>query len=152
MSIRSSKGFTLLELLVVVAIIGILAAVAIPTLLNAVDRARQKRTMADLHTISTSIQAYITDISHCPLGSSISTLATVLNQSYAKRLPVSDGWQHSFIYSGSRQVGYTIGSVGKDGGDSLVLEGSGGETSTINADIIYTNGQFIQWPEGAQDQ
>jgi general secretion pathway protein G len=147
---RPEKGFTLLELLIVVAIIGILAAVAIPTLMNAVDRGRQKRTMADLHTIATSIQAYATDINHCPIGSSVSTLATSLNGVYAQRIPVSDGWGHPYVYSGTALAGYTIGSAGKDGGDTLTLEGSGGTTSTLFADIIYTNGQFLQWPEGTQ--
>ena len=45
---RKDKGFTLIELLIVVAIIGIIAAIAIPNLLNAIDRGKQKRTMADL--------------------------------------------------------------------------------------------------------
>ena len=149
---KSEKGFTLLELLIVVAIIGILAATAVPTLMNAVDRSRQKRTMADLHTIATSIQAYVTDFSRCPAGSSVSILAAVLNGTYVQRLPVSDGWGHPYVYSGTALAGYTIGSAGKDGGDSLTLEGSGGTTSTLFADIIYTNGQFVQWPEGAQTQ
>ena len=47
---RKQLGFTLIELLIVVAIIGIIAAVAIPNLLNAVDRGKQKRTMADLRS------------------------------------------------------------------------------------------------------
>jgi len=53
---RSNRGFTLIELLIVVAIIGIIATTAIPTLMNALDRSRQKRTMADLHTIGLGIQ------------------------------------------------------------------------------------------------
>ncbi|OYV98709.1 MAG: hypothetical protein B7Z68_00255, partial [Acidobacteria bacterium 21-70-11] len=47
---RKQKGFTLIELLIVVAIIGIIAAIAIPNLLNAINRGRQKRTMADMRS------------------------------------------------------------------------------------------------------
>jgi general secretion pathway protein G len=152
MQLRSSRGFTLIELLIVVAVIGILTAVAIPTLLNAVDRGRQKRTMADLHTIATAIQAYTIDFNHCPLAADISSLAAELNGDYAKRLPTHDGWAHAFVYTGTAAAGYTVGSVGKDGGNTLSLEGSGGPTSELDADIIYSNGQFLQWPEGAQTE
>ena len=63
---RKNRGFTLIELLIVVAIIGIIAAIAIPNLLNAINRGRQKRTMADIRTIGTAVEAYAVDKSFYP--------------------------------------------------------------------------------------
>ncbi|MFZ5788886.1 MAG: type II secretion system protein, partial [Acidobacteriota bacterium] len=65
---RRQKGFTLIELLIVVAIIGIIAAIAIPNLLNAINRGRQKRTMADIRSIATAIESYQVDFNFFPKG------------------------------------------------------------------------------------
>ena len=63
---RNNKGFTLIELLIVVAIIGIIVAIAIPNLLNAIQRAKQKRTMADMRSAGTAAEAYAVDFNHYP--------------------------------------------------------------------------------------
>lgn len=58
---KPKNAFTLIELLIVVAIIGILAAIAVPNFLNAQTRARVSRTYADLKALSTAIDAYFLD-------------------------------------------------------------------------------------------
>ncbi len=55
------KAFTLIELLIVVAIIGILAAIAIPNFLNAQVRAKISRALADLRSINTAMEMYVID-------------------------------------------------------------------------------------------
>ena len=52
---RKSKGFTLIELMIVVAIIGILAAIAIPRFANLIDRAREARTQGNLGAIRSAL-------------------------------------------------------------------------------------------------
>ncbi len=55
------KAFTLIELLIVVAIIGILAAIAVPNFLNAQVRAKISRSLADLRSIRTALEMYSLD-------------------------------------------------------------------------------------------
>ena len=59
-------GFTLVELLVVVAIISLLTAIALPNFLNAQTRAKVARAKADLHTLADALEIYCTDNSAYP--------------------------------------------------------------------------------------
>lgn len=62
------RAFTLIELLIVVAIIGILAAIAVPNFLNAQIRAKVARVKGDLKAVSTATEMYKMDSGMYPLG------------------------------------------------------------------------------------
>jgi general secretion pathway protein G len=146
---RNSKGFTLIELLIVVAIIGIIAAIAIPNLLNAIDRGKQKRTMADLRSLGTAVETYSIDVNIYPVATTMAGLETIIEPVYIRTAPTEDGWGHTIVVE-STTVDYTLCSPGKNGGGSCSLVSGGGATQDFDDDIIFYSGQFTQWPEGQQ--
>ena len=147
----NAKGFTLIELLIVVAIIGIIAAIAIPNLLNAIDRGKQKRTMADLRSMGTAIEEYSIDNNFYPVAANIAELSSQVTPSYIRALPAGDGWGNGFEVDSVATL-YTLASCGKGatGGCTSVCTGSCGKTQAFADDIIFSQGSFVQWPEGKQ--
>ena len=154
---RRDKGFTLIELLIVVAIIGIIAAIAIPNLLNAIQRGKQKRTMGDLRTSATAIEAYAVDNNQYPKQGTVgdaSAVSSLLEPTYIKALPTTDGWNNSIQYqTDTNATEYTLCSKGKDGTGCTDLGSytAGEQTTSFNSDIVFSTGSFIQWPEGTQE-
>ena len=55
---RNQKGFTLIELMIVVVIIGILAAIAIPNFIAMQNRAKEGSTKANMHTLQLAAEDY----------------------------------------------------------------------------------------------
>jgi prepilin-type N-terminal cleavage/methylation domain-containing protein len=67
-SSQPRRGFTLIELLIVVAIIAILAAIAVPNFLEAQTRAKVSRTLADMRSLATGMEAFRVDHNLYPVG------------------------------------------------------------------------------------
>ena len=155
--VRRQSGFTLIELLIVVAIIGIIAAIAIPNLMNAMDRSKQKRSMADMKAMHNAIEQYAVDVNFYPISTSMTAIATLgaanlgLEPNYIRVVPTRDGWGGPYYYgSDAAGVGsdYTIESYGKDKKPS---PSSRGATADFDCDIVFQNGVFTAAPEGAQN-
>ena len=156
------RGFTLIELLIVVTIIGIIVAIVSFNLVNAIERARQRRSMADIKTLAGAIEAYSTDNNRYPPAAGVTlpsglTLPTTtlgvteayISPTYLKFVPLTDGWHSWYNYTVStNQTDYLIRSCGRDG----LPDASPpfGATTSFNADIIFADGAFLQYPDGVQ--
>ena len=139
--------------LVVIAIIGILAAIAIPNLLTATQRSRQKRTMADMRTIASALEAYGTDHERedYPPGTYVEELRTHLQPTYSKALPALDAWGTAMRYMPLAERGYVIVSAAGDKTFEAEPDGyTPGTTHNFDCDIVFANGSFVQYPEGVQ--
>ncbi len=147
---RLSRGFSLLEILIVVTIMSAIATIAIPNLLKAIDRSRQSSTVADMRTIGNALEHYAVDHLSYPTDHGIETLRRDLVPDYVKKLPTRDGWGHPFVFEVDRQgSSYTLRSLGKDGTaqETDLTE----VTQDFAADIVLVDGVFVQKPARRKD-
>ena len=93
LAVRAEQGFTLLELMIVMTIIGILAAIAIPAYTSNIRNAREATLREDLHVMRGAIDAYTVDKQKAP-----QSLDDLVQNGYLKVMPVdpfthrSDTW------------------------------------------------------------
>jgi general secretion pathway protein G len=131
---RMMRGFTLIEIMVVVVIIGILIALVAPNILGRVDEARVTAARTDITTLESALEMYRLDNHHYPTtDQSLQALVTKPNgepvprkwkpEGYLKKgkLP-KDPWGNDYLYvspGSNRQPFeiYSMGADGKDGGE-----------------------------------
>jgi len=77
------SGFTLVELMIVMTIIGLLSAIAIPSYIRSVQKAKEAVLKEDLHTLRMAIDSYTVDKEKAPQG-----LDDLVQAGYLKTLPI----------------------------------------------------------------
>ncbi len=89
--INREEGFTLIELMVVVLIIGILVAIAVPVYFSAQTNAKEKTCKANLRTLDGALQTYAAETGDYPAAGVYATVLAVLVPNYLKELPACPG-------------------------------------------------------------
>jgi len=90
MKMKNRKGFTLVELMVVILIVGILAAVAIPLMQGRIDKAKWSEANASAGTIRTAVRAYCAETSVANAVATVQTALSVLDTRTALGFGTSD--------------------------------------------------------------
>jgi len=113
------EGFTLVELMVVIVIIGLLATVVIINVLPATDKAAATKAKADVSTLEQGVEMYRLNKLRYPSGAE--GLQAVSAEGYVKRLP-KDPWGNPYVYAAPGKNGrafdiYSYGADGREGGE-----------------------------------
>jgi type II secretion system protein G len=175
--LRKEDGFTLIEMLVVVAIVGILSALMLPQFISSIQKAKQKGTMQDMNGLAKSIVDYITDTGYAPEQSgqlvSGSSFIEEIRPFYVKTIPLLDQWGTSFyIYCGTAVSAAGIDGVTASGSDDFLIISYGRDRvstsfsfdplnptaaffeltalASFNQDLIIWNGSWIHAPKSGR--
>lgn len=126
---RASRGFTLLELMVVIVIIGVLAALIAPNVLSRLGTAKVTAAQTDINTLMTQLKMYKLDNGRYPTSDQgLQALVTKPTsgpipgnwKQYLEKLP-DDPWKHPYQYANPGAHGeidvFSFGADGQAGGE-----------------------------------
>ena len=145
---ESSEIRSLLLISVIALLVGLGASTRVLFLF--VTRAslrKQRQTMADIRSIAVAVESYSIDHDQYPVATTIKELAALVEPDYIRDIPTTDGWGRPFQIKSTRRK-YMIHSYGRNGVRDAA---PGGAQGSLDADIIFSDGQFVQWPEGLQE-
>jgi general secretion pathway protein G len=122
-----SRGFTLIEIMVVVVIIGLLAAVIVPRVVSKVDEARVAKARQDIRAIQTALIEFRLDNFRYPTTDqglkalvqqpSDPTIKNWRQGGYLEQGSLKDPWgnDYQYVYPGTHGQEYDLYSFGRDG-------------------------------------
>ena len=116
---RREAGFTLVELMVVIVIIGLLATVVVINVMPATDKAAVTKARADIATLEQGVEMYRLNKLQYPAAGE--GLRGLVNEGFVKRLP-DDPWGKPYLYAAPGRDGrqfdiYSLGAGGREGGE-----------------------------------
>lgn len=122
-ALKLRDGFTLLELLIVIIVVGLLALVIIPNLLSGPARARDSQRKADMRTIKTALESYYNDNNSYPTSLQVLTEGTT---PYLKSLPTDPKTKQMYVYTttGNPPSNFLLKVTLESSGDKDVKSGT----------------------------